>query len=61
MKGKIITEAHVREQASPRMIPTSSASEKKPPEIQVIRQGEEIEAIEVTCSCGEHIRLRCLS
>jgi len=27
------------------------------PEVQLIRNGEEIEAIEVTCTCGKHIRL----
>lgn len=29
------------------------------PQIELIRDGEVIQAIDVTCSCGQKIRLRC--
>jgi hypothetical protein len=30
------------------------------PRIQVIRAGDIVQAVEITCTCGEHIRLRCV-
>ena len=30
------------------------------PQIELIRKGEVIEAIDVTCTCGQKIRLRCV-
>ncbi len=30
------------------------------PKIELIRQGDSIEAIDITCTCGQKIRLRCL-
>lgn len=30
------------------------------PQIELIRTGEVIEAIDVTCTCGQKIRLRCV-
>jgi hypothetical protein len=30
------------------------------PRVELIRQGDEIQAIEVTCSCGQRIRLLCV-
>jgi hypothetical protein len=30
------------------------------PSIELIRRGDEIQAIEVQCSCGKRIRLRCV-
>jgi hypothetical protein len=29
------------------------------PRIELIRNGDVVEAIDVFCSCGKHIRLRC--
>ena len=29
------------------------------PQIEVVRDGEVIQAIDVTCTCGQKIRLRC--
>ena len=30
------------------------------PHIELIRDGDLIQAVDVTCSCGQRIRLRCL-
>ena len=30
------------------------------PHIELIREGEVLQAIEITCPCGQHIRLRCV-
>jgi hypothetical protein len=30
------------------------------PRVELIRRGDEVEAIEVICGCGERIRLRCV-
>jgi hypothetical protein len=38
-------------------IPGHSVAE---PRIQVIREGDEVRAIEITCSCGQKVRLRCV-
>ncbi len=29
------------------------------PTVEVVRQGDVIQVIDITCSCGQHIRLRC--
>lgn len=41
-------------QASP---PAAAGGE---PHIELIREGDVVQAIEVTCTCGRKIRLRCL-
>jgi hypothetical protein len=38
-------------------IPGSSPTE---PQVEVIRQGDVIQAIDVVCTCGQRIRLRCV-
>lgn len=30
------------------------------PHVELIRDGEVIQAIDITCPCGQHIRLRCV-
>jgi hypothetical protein len=30
------------------------------PTIELIRSGEVVQAIDIVCSCGQHIRLHCL-
>lgn len=30
------------------------------PRIEIIRSGDAIQAIDIICSCGQHIRLHCL-
>lgn len=37
--------------------PAEPASE---PRIEIVRSGEIIQAIDIFCGCGEHIRLHCL-
>ncbi len=39
------------------VIPRPAAGE---PHIELIREGNVIRAIEVTCTCGQRIRLRCV-
>jgi hypothetical protein len=36
-------------------------SEEKPgePTVRIVREGDAVQALEVTCSCGERIRIRC--
>lgn len=29
------------------------------PTVRVVREGDAVQALEVTCSCGERIRIRC--
>ncbi|MBP3960903.1 hypothetical protein J8F10_37250 [Gemmata sp. G18] len=29
------------------------------PTVRIIREGDVIQALEVTCSCGERVRIRC--
>lgn len=29
------------------------------PTVRIVREGDVIQALEVTCSCGERIRIRC--
>ncbi|HKI37322.1 MAG TPA: hypothetical protein VKA46_36045 [Gemmataceae bacterium] len=41
----------------PRLQPASPGCA---PQIELVRDGEVIQAIDVTCSCGQKIRLRCL-
>jgi hypothetical protein len=33
---------------------------KAEPRVEVIRDGDVIQAIEVTCGCGQRVRIRCL-
>jgi hypothetical protein len=30
------------------------------PRIHVVRAGDVVQLVEITCTCGEHIRLRCM-
>ncbi|MBW3542710.1 MAG: hypothetical protein KY476_20795 [Planctomycetes bacterium] len=36
------------------------ASEHDEPQIEFVREGDRVRAIDVTCTCGERIRVRCL-
>jgi hypothetical protein len=36
------------------------AESAKEPRIEIVRSGEIIQAIDIFCGCGEHIRLHCL-
>ncbi len=38
----------------------AAAAEACAPQVEVVREGEVIRAIDVTCACGHKIRLRCL-
>ena len=35
-------------------------STKPEPHVELIRDGDVIQAIDVTCSCGQRVRLRCV-
>jgi hypothetical protein len=48
---------HVSEDVARITRPDQPAAE---PTIELIRRGNEIEAIEVRCECGKRIRLRCV-
>jgi hypothetical protein len=39
-----------------------AGGESKPsePRIEIIKDGEVIQAIDIVCSCGQHIRLNCV-
>jgi hypothetical protein len=30
------------------------------PQVQLLREGSTVKAIDVVCTCGQHIRLRCV-
>lgn len=55
---------HVTGEAVRVAIPTGEASPPPPtsgdPHIELIREGDVVQAIEVTCTCGRKIRLRCV-
>jgi hypothetical protein len=36
------------------------AAAQSEPKVELIRQGDVIQAIDVTCTCGQRIRLRCV-
>ena len=41
-------------------IPQAGGAEKTTePRIEIIKDGEVIQAIDIVCSCGQHIRLNC--
>lgn len=48
---------HVTEEAAP--IPIPGTTPPAEPRIELIRAGDVIQAIDVTCACGRKIRLRC--
>lgn len=58
--GPVVRAARVRVTGEPVRIgapaPTSAAHE---PAVRIVRDGDVIQALEVTCSCGERIRIRC--
>ncbi len=56
---------HVTGEAVRVAIPTAAPAAAAPPaagepHIELIREGDVVQAIEVTCTCGRKIRLRCL-
>jgi len=56
----VITAEHVNLAEEPARINLPHAGHVKgEPRIELIRDGDIIRAIEVICSCGERIRLRC--
>ena len=34
--------------------------DKSQPRVELVRQGDVVQAIEITCTCGQRIRLRCV-
>ncbi len=59
-KAAVINAAHVHLGDEPARINLPhSGHPKGEPRIELIRDGDIIRAIEVICSCGERIRLRC--
>ncbi len=54
---------HVTGEAVRVAIPTGETTASPPasgePHIELIREGDVVQAIEVTCTCGRKIRLRC--
>jgi hypothetical protein len=43
---------------APKLAPRPEPCREKP-QISIIKEGDTVRAIEVTCSCGEKIRLEC--
>ncbi|AWM37377.1 hypothetical protein [Gemmata obscuriglobus] len=58
--GPVVRAARVRVTGEPVRIgapaPTGGGHE---PTVRVVREGDLIQALEVTCTCGERIRIRC--
>lgn len=56
----VIAARAVRLAAEPVRIRIPGQPAPAEPDVQVLRNGDEVEAIEVTCTCGKHIRLDCV-
>ncbi len=41
-------------------IPVAGAAAPASPQVRIVQDGDVIQAIDVVCSCGQQIRLRCL-
>jgi len=60
--GGVVSGNNIRLSAEPAAVPTSrqvAAPTKPEPRIELIREGDVIQAIDVICSCGQRIRLKC--
>jgi hypothetical protein len=64
--GTVVRGASVRVSGDPARVGVPGhphppgASEGGEPRIEIIRNGDVIEAIDIVCGCGQHIRLHCL-
>lgn len=50
----------VRVSGEPARVPVPGVTESAEPKVELIRQGDVVQAIDITCSCGERIRLKCV-
>ena len=56
----VVRAARVRVGGEPVRIGAPAPQGASPePTVRIVREGDVIQALEVTCSCGERIRIRC--
>ncbi|MBX9677694.1 MAG: hypothetical protein K2X38_02940 [Gemmataceae bacterium] len=53
----VIPHHEVRMMAEPVRLRLPGQAPPAEPLVQLLRKGDDVEAIEVTCTCGKHIRL----
>jgi hypothetical protein len=58
--SRIVPGSHVTLTPEKRLVGPPGEETAGEPEIRLIREGDAIKAIEVTCTCGRHVRLNCV-
>lgn len=58
--GTVVRGRCVRVSGDPARVGVPGQEPPAEPRIDVIRDGEVIQAIDIFCGCGQHIRLHCL-
>ena len=58
-QAAVITAEHVHVTDEPARVGRPQGSTKRELQVELIREGDIVRAIDITCSCGERIRLRC--
>ncbi|MFO0865827.1 MAG: hypothetical protein U0744_14445 [Gemmataceae bacterium] len=53
----VVSHREVRMMMEPVRLRLPGQAPSAEPEVQLLRNGNDVEAIEVTCTCGKHIRL----
>jgi hypothetical protein len=56
----VVPARHVRLGGEATPIPACRAGTETEPQVQLIREGDVIVAIDLTCSCGRRVRLCCV-
>ncbi len=56
----VIPQHQVRLVQEPLSIPVRQDAGCAPPQVQLIQHNGQLQAIDILCSCGERIRLRCV-
>lgn len=58
--GTLVRGTCVRLSENPARVGAPGHEAPPPPRVELVREGDVIRAIDVYCSCGQHIRLHCL-
>lgn len=59
IRGEVVPGHCIRLTEEPARVGVPQNGHASDPQVEVIREGDIIRAIDITCSCGQRIRLRC--
>jgi hypothetical protein len=57
--GPVVRAAHVQVSGEAVRVGAPAAAAPGEPTVRVVRDGDTVQALDVTCACGERIRIRC--